>query len=156
MHVAKRVQQFLDDAKVPYQVCEHRLAYTAPEVAAAQHVPGKKMAKSVILRVKDRYVMAVLPAAYHVDLDRFRDVVGGEEVRLAQEGEFAALFPDSEPGAMAPFGHLYGLPVCMDRALEEDEEVFFNDGTHTETIRMAFRDDQRLAQPTVADFAFRG
>lgn len=156
MHVAKRVQKFLDDAKVPYQVCEHRLAYTAQGVAATQHVRGKEMAKSVILRVKDRYVMAVLPATCHVDMNRFRDVAGGGDVRLAHEAEFTALFPDSDPGAMAPFGHLYGLPVYVDRTLEEDEEVFFNDGTHTETIRMAFRDYRRLAQPVVADFASKG
>jgi Ala-tRNA(Pro) deacylase len=155
MHIASRVQKLLDEEKVPYRVCEHKLAYTAQEVAAAQHVRGRMVVKSVILRAGDRYVMAVLPASHHVDLDRFGKILGAKEVRLAQEEEFAALFPDSEPGAMAPFGHLYGLSIYADRALEQDDTIFFNDGTHTETIQMAFDDYRRLARPAFAEFADR-
>lgn len=159
MHVSNRVQKTLDAARVPYQVCEHRLAYTAQEVAAAQHVRGKDLAKCVILKAGNRFAMAVLPASYHVDLDRLRRATGAEEgaeVRLAHEEEFTSLFPDSEAGAMAPFGNLYDMSVYIDRVLEEDEEIVFNAGTHTQTIRMNYLDYKRVVNPVVVEFASKG
>ncbi len=159
MSVSKRVRETLEESNIPFQICEHKLAYTAQEVAAVQHVPGKELAKTVILKVEDRYVMAVLPASYHVDLERFQWASGAEgvaEVRLAHEEEFTAIFPDSEPGAMAPFGNLYDMPVYVDQTLEEDDEIVFNAGSHRETIRMSYPDYRKSAHPIVSDFAVPG
>lgn len=152
MSIAQRVKTFLDENDVIYEHRQHEPVYTAQEVAAAEHVPGKEMAKTVILTDGEAFVMAVLPATRKVDLERARQVVGNPNLRLAEESEFAELFPGCELGAMAPFGNLYDVPVIVDQTLREDERVTFEAGTHVDTIRMAYTDFERLAEPAVADF----
>jgi Ala-tRNA(Pro) deacylase len=100
--------------------------------------------------------MAVLPAPFHVDLEKLQGLIGTEEtLGVARESEFESLFPTSETGAMAPFGNLYDVKVCADTILEEDEEIFFNAGTHTEVIGMQFADWKRLVKPIMGEFRKR-
>ena len=153
MSVAKRVRDYLEENRVPYTHCTHRLAYTAQEVAAAQHVPGREMAKTLILKVDSQFVMVVLPAVMKVNMKALRDELPFTHVELASEKEFASLFPDSEVGAMAPFGNLYQIPVYVDRTLAQDEEIVFNAGTHVDTIRIKYADFVRLVQPVIVDAA---
>lgn len=147
------LKQHLDAAGVAYEVLSHPQAFTAQEVAEAQHVKGREVAKVVMLRSGGDFFMAVLPAPYRVDLDLARGVVGRPDLQLATEAEFAGLFPDCEPGAMPPFGNLYGVPVLVDDSLTRDEHIVFNAGTHTQTVRMRYADFARLVQPRVAAFA---
>jgi Ala-tRNA(Pro) deacylase len=155
MSIAKRVREHLEEKKVPYTHCTHRLAYTAQEVAAAQHVPGRQMAKTLVLKADSQFVMVVLPATMKLDLKALREELPFSHVELATEKEFASLFPDSELGAMAPFGNLYGMQVYVDKSLTEDEEIVFNAGTHVDTIRIKFKDFAQLTQPTMIDAAIR-
>jgi Ala-tRNA(Pro) deacylase len=148
-----RLREFLEKQKIPYQREVHRTAYTAQEVAAEEHIPGKIMAKTVVVKADNRFVLAVLPAAVRTDLEKLKTGLGAQEVRLATEFEFTGLFPDCEVGAMPPFGNLYGVPVYVDASLTKDEEIVFNAGTHEDTIRMRYADFARAAQPKVLDFA---
>jgi Ala-tRNA(Pro) deacylase len=122
-------------------------------VAASEHVPGRMVAKVVMVMVDDHLVELALPAPYQVNLDRARLALGAQEVRLAEEAEFADAFPDCEVGAMPPFGNLYDVPVYVDSSLTEDEVIYFEAGTHTDTMSVGYADFDRLVQPTVADFA---
>ena len=153
MSIAKRVKDYLEQTGVSYSHCTHRLAYTAQEVAAVQHVPGKEMAKTIVLKADSEYVMVVLPAVMKINMKVLRDELPFAQVELATESEFAKLFPDSELGAMAPFGNLYGLPVY--RSLAEDTEIVFNAGTHVDTIRIKYADFSRLVKPVIVDAAIR-
>jgi Ala-tRNA(Pro) deacylase len=147
-----RLKTFLDQNHVQYATLPHTLAYTAQGVAATTHVDGWELAKSVVLKVDDRFVLAVLPAPDHVDLRRFRDALGAKEVTLATEQEFQGLFPGCEVGAMPPFGNLFGLPVYVEEELTRDRSIVFNAGTHAEAVRMDYADFARLVQPKVARF----
>lgn len=153
MTIANRVKTFLDGNDVEFEHTEHEPAYTAQEVAEAEHIPGRQVAKVVILTDGEASIMAVLPATRKIDLDRIRHAAGDEGLRLASEGEFADLFPGCEVGAMAPFGNLYDLPVFVDQSLREDETITFNAGTHTDAITMAYADFERLVEPVAADFS---
>jgi len=153
MTVSRRLREFLDGAGVSYTVTRHPEAFTAQEVAAVEHVPGKAMAKVVVVLADGTPTMAVLPASYRVNFDKLKGLLGAKAVRLATEDEFGSLFPDCEVGAMPPFGEMFDLPVCSDQVLKEDERVTFNAGTHTETVTLAYADYERLAKPTVGDFA---
>jgi Ala-tRNA(Pro) deacylase len=155
MSIARRVKDYLEQNKVPYTHCTHRLAYTAQEVAAAQHVPGREMAKTIILKTDSQFAMLVLPAVMKIEMKTLRDELPFAHLELATEKEFAELFPDSEVGAMAPFGNLYGLPVYVDKSLAEDTEIVFNAGTHVDTIRIKYADFIRLTQPVIVDAAIR-
>jgi Ala-tRNA(Pro) deacylase len=155
MPILTKLRDFLDESGVAYQVLDHRQAFTAQEVAAAQHVSGKELAKVVMLRCGDEFVMAVLRAPDRIDVEHVRTLLEASDVRLATEEEFAGLFPNCEPGAMPPFGNLYGLPVWVDEALAEDAEIVFNAGSHTQAVRMGYAEFAQLVKPKVAKLAQR-
>jgi Ala-tRNA(Pro) deacylase len=150
MPILTKLKEFLDANRVPYEVRSHRTAYTAQEVAAEEHIPGREMAKVVMVRDAHGYLMAVLPAPYHLGLGHLEKVTGRTGLRLATEAEFAGLFPGCEPGAMPPFGNLYGIPVWVDDLLARDEEIAFNAGNHEQTVHMKYADFARLVGPRVA------
>jgi Ala-tRNA(Pro) deacylase len=149
---AKRLEEFLDHEHIKYVRIRHSPAYTAQEVAQSAHVPGREMAKTVMLVVDGQFTMAVLPANRRILLTELQEQLGTDDVRFATESEFRSLFPDCETGAMPPFGNLYGLPVYVAEGLTRDEEIAFNAGTHTEIIRMAYVDFDRLVHPRVVPF----
>jgi Ala-tRNA(Pro) deacylase len=144
-----KLREFLDSHNVKYMVLSHSLAYTAQGVAALAHVSGKKLAKTVIVKIDGILAMAVIPASEHVDLERVRTLTGSETVEVATEREFKDAFPDCETGAMPPFGNLYDMPVYADASLAENEEITFTAGTHRELVRMNWEDMARLVNPMV-------
>lgn len=149
----KKLIEFLDANHVKYVTIRHSPAYTAQEVAAAAHISGTQIAKTVMVKLDGRMAMAVVRATDQVDLDLLRGATGASSCELAGEAEFQGLFPQVELGAMPPFGNLYGLPVYVDEALARDARIAFNAGTHTELIQLAYDDFARLVQPQVTSFS---
>jgi len=149
MAIIKRLKKLLDDAKVSYEVYNHPLAYTAQQIAQRQHVSGDRMAKVVMLKADEKLVMAVVTGSQKIHLPTVRASLGVHEARLATEDEFIAKFPDCEIGAMPPFGNLFGLPVCVDFAVAKDESIYFNAGNHVQTVRIRYKDFEKLANPEV-------
>jgi Ala-tRNA(Pro) deacylase len=149
----QRLKDFLDEHQVKYVVISHSRAFTTQEIAAATHIPGKELAKTVIVEIDGKTAMAVLPGSQNVDLALLRDALGAERVTLAKEAAFKDRFPECDVGAMPPFGNLYGMPVYVADSLTEDEEIAFNAGSHDQLVKMAYRDFERLVQPQVMRFA---
>ena len=147
------IHEFLREAHVPYTVAPHPPAYTAEAEAAATHVPGRDWAKVVVCVVDGRAVQAVLPAPLVVHLERFLELTGGSEIRVAREDELPELFPGCEAGAIPPFGPLYGQPIFVDVRLASESEIVFSAGTHTEAIAMRWADFARSLRPVVGNFA---
>ena len=153
MSLAPEVEEFLQEEGVNYEVIKHPTAYTAAEEAAASHISGYEWAKTVIFfTADDEPIMAVLPASHHVNADSLENLVGSGKLRLADETEFARLYPNCEPGAMPPLGNLYGQKVFVDESLTEDDMIVFNAGNHTEAVRMRYADFERLANPVLGAF----
>ncbi|SPF43428.1 YbaK/prolyl-tRNA synthetase associated region [Candidatus Sulfotelmatobacter kueseliae] len=150
-----KLREFLDSHNVKYLVVSHSVAYTAQGIAALVHLSGKKLAKTVMVRIDGKLAMAVVPASFHVDLDLLRTAAGAQTVEIATEKEFRNAFPDCETGAMPPFGNLYGMAVYADASLGENEEITFNAGTHRELVRMAWADVVRLVNPKVVNLTHR-
>lgn len=149
MPVLKKLKKMLDDSKISYELYNHPTAFTAQEIAAAQHIPGKEMAKVVMLDVDGSMIMAVIPASRKISFEKVRTALGAKQVDLAPEDKFAEKFPNCEIGAMPPFGNLFGLPVFVDPILEEDESIYFNAGNHQQTVRLAYKSFKALAKPRV-------
>jgi Ala-tRNA(Pro) deacylase len=147
--VAQRLKEFLDQNGVRYETIAHRTTYTAQRTAQAAHIPGKDVAKTVVVNLDGRMALVVLPASEHVDLRQLQAATGTKQVDLAAEGEFRDAFPGCEVGAMPPFGNLYGMDVYVDGRLSEDEHIAFNAGSHTDVIRLRYRDFERLVHPKV-------
>jgi Ala-tRNA(Pro) deacylase len=155
MTVSARLKHLLDENHVNYSLMPHMKAYTAQAAAAVMHVPGSEIAKTVVLHAGHDLVLAVLPATHHVNLKRMGDILG-TPVSLASEADFVSHFPDCEPGAMPPFGRLYGMRVYVDVTLAEDDEIVFEAGSHREAMRLHYADFERLAEPVTIDFADEG
>jgi len=143
----EKLKSYLDENKIKYVTIKHSSAYTAQEIAALAHIPGKDLAKTVIIKINGKMAMAVLPASYKVSFDELKETLGMTEVRLAYEQEFIDKFPDCEAGAMPPFGNIYGMEVYVADSLAEDEEIAFNACNHTELIKMKFSDFEKLVKP---------
>jgi len=153
MTCRERLEKYFRENGVAYQVKSHPEVYTAQEVAAVEHIPGRAMAKVVMAMIDGTLTALVLPAPHRVDIPRVKSALAAKEARLAREQEFATVFPDCEVGAMPPFGNLYQVPVVVDRALTEDPTITFNAGSHRETMTIAYADFARLVSPKVADFS---
>ena len=152
--ILQRLKEFLDSRKIKYMVIQHSPAYTSLEIAAMAKIPGKEIAKTVIVTADGRKAMVVVPASHMVDFISLRTFMNVEQVELAGEQQFKDLFPDCEVGAMPPFGNLFNLEVIVADSLAEDEMIAFNAGTHKELIRMSFRDFAELAKPKITKCSF--
>jgi Ala-tRNA(Pro) deacylase len=142
-----RLEQFLHEQHTSYQTIHHARALTAQETAASAHIRGRLLAKTVMVNIDGRLAMVVLPAARRVHFGRLREATGAHDAALASESEFRDLFPDCEVGAMPPFGNLYGIEVYVDESLVTDDDIAFNAGTHTQVMRMPYREFERLVAP---------
>lgn len=151
MPVKEELETYLTDQGVAFEEQRHRVAYTAQEVAASEHVPGRLVAKVVMVVADGETVMTVLPASFRLDLASVAHALGAGEARLAREVEFAAAFPGCEVGAMPPFGNLFGIPVLVDTSLAEDDRIIFQAGTHTDTMSLRYADFARLVKPRLAE-----
>ena len=152
MAVSERLRAFLGEAKVKYTAAKHPTAYTAQEIAASQHVPGRQLAKCVLVNTNRGPLLAVLPAIHRIDVKRLKTVAGTHTLTIAKEADIKRCFPDVDIGAMSPFGNLYTIPVIVDRSLSESENIVFNAGSHTDTISMSYRDFAALVKPKVGSF----
>jgi Ala-tRNA(Pro) deacylase len=145
--------KYLNRNGVQYTVLRHDPAFRAHDVALVMHVPESQLAKTLIVRADNQHWMVVLRADQRLDEHLLKRALGAKHVHLVHEEDLVPLFPDCQLGAMPPFGNLYGLPILVEKLLEEDREIIFNACTHTEAVKMSFEDYDRLVQPIVARVA---
>lgn len=136
MGIAMTLQQYLDDNHVAYDVTTHKKTGCSSMTAQASHVPGNCLAKGVVLKWDDIYILAVLPASRHVEMDKLADIVDGP-VKLASEQETSRLFPDCEDGAVPVLGIAYGVPAIVDKRLEERDDIYFEGGDHRSLVHIS-------------------
>ena len=149
----EKLKEFLDSHDVKYVTLSHSPAYTAQEIAASAHIPGKELAKTVVVKLDEQPALVVVPASYQVDFDLLRLATGAHTVELATEYEMREEFPDCEVGAMPPFGNLFGVETFVAESLAEDDKIAFNAGSFTELVQLPYRDFARLVQPSVLKIA---
>jgi Ala-tRNA(Pro) deacylase len=147
------LKEYLDKHNIKYVAISHSPAYTAQGIAALTHIPGKELAKTVIVKLDGKLAMAVLPASFHVDLVLLKKATKAKAVELASENEFKDQFPECETGAMPPFGNLYDVDVFADESLAKDKEIAFNACSHRELIRLAWEDFEKLVEPRIIRFS---
>ena len=145
MDIALRLLEFLEWRGVDYELIEHPPTGDALHTAEAAHVPGDRLAKAVVLKDARGYVMAVLPATHHVDLEVLRALLD-RPLEFATEEELEALFQDCARGAVPPVGPAYGLEMVVDEALSDDPEVYFEAGDHRDLVRVDARDFAALTE----------
>ena len=154
MEIPKQLIDCLNGNNVQYEILHHAEAVTAQRIAQAEHVKGRHQAKVVMLKSGDQHLMVVLPADHQIDLEKVEKTIG-KPVSLGKENEFKSLFSDFVIGAMSSFGNLYGLPTFVDKHLAEQDYLVFEAGTHTDAIKMSYRDYEKIVKPKVEDLAIK-
>jgi Ala-tRNA(Pro) deacylase len=153
--ILKKLRAYLDSHNIKYVVVSHSQAFTAQEIAQMAHIPGKELAKTVMVKINNKMVMVVIPASDIIDFELLKNLTDAESVELSDEYEFTGLFPDCEVGAMPPFGNLYDLDVIVAEHLTHDTEIAFNAGTHKELVKMSCPDFLKLVQPKVLNISMK-
>ena len=154
MKIPRQLIDCLDQNNAQYEILHHSEAMTAQRIAQAEHVKGRHQAKVVMIKSGDQHLMLVLPADHYVDLEKVERFVG-KPVVFDRENEFKSLFPDCVIGAMPPFGNLYGVPTYVDKSLSKLDYIVFEAGTHTDAIKMSYRDYNKIVKPKVEDLAIK-
>ena len=154
LKIPKQLIDCLKENKVDYEILHHPEAVTAQRIAQAEHVKGRHHAKIVMVKSGEQHLMTVLPADHQIDLKKLKKAIG-KAVSLDSEQDFKPLFPDCAVGAMPPFGNLYSMPTYVDKSLSQEEYIVFEAGTHTDAIKLSYRDYEKIAKPRVEDFAIK-
>lgn len=147
-----RISDYLTAQQIDFERLPHPPAFSAQKRAKYLRLPGRQVAKSVLLAGPSGYLLAVLPATHHVDTKLLAEHVGGA-VRLASDREIAAVFRDCEWGVVSPFGTCYGLATLLDDSIPSDAPLVLETHTQFESIRLLCRDFERLVQPRRLLFA---
>ena len=154
MKIPKPLIDYLEENKISYEILHHPEAVSAQRIAEAEHVKGRHQAKVVMVKSGGRHVMTVIPADHQIDLGKLGKVIG-QSVSLDSEEEFKSLFPDCVIGAMPPLGNLYGMPTYVEKSLAEQDYIVFEAGTHTDAIKLSYRDYERIVKPQIEDLAIK-
>ncbi len=146
---------FLRSRRVWFEELLHTPASSSTKRAHSVHVPGRRVAKTVLVHASDRFVLAVVPSTCRVDLGRLGEMLGlsATDVRLATADELIGLFTDCEPGVVPPFGRLYDIDTVFDSSLAEVDELVFGGNTRHEGLRMRASDYIAIEEPSIGSFA---
>jgi Ala-tRNA(Pro) deacylase len=136
MAVAHKLASYLGQTGVQAELLAHARSVTAARTAKVSHLPGDRLAKAVLLRDGVGYLLAVVPASHHVELDAVQRLCG-RPLSLADEDEIGRMFPDCELGAVPPLGAPYGLSVMVDDALAGQPDVYFEAGDHVSLLHVS-------------------
>lgn len=147
------IRSYLQSRAVDFDFLLHRPTHSAAHLAGSLHVPGRSVAKGVLVRAGDAYVLAVVPATHRVDVVKLSEVLGAPDVRIATEAEVAQVFADCEAGALPPFGRAYGLTTVVDTDLARAGEVTCIANMCHEGVRLRFADYEALEAPIEAHFS---
>lgn len=150
-----KTTEFLEQRQVPFEVIRHQESSNARRLARTLNVPDDQVAKTVLLKADGGYtwIVAVLPASKHVEMDRLSKALGYCRLELAEEGEISQHCPETEKGVLPPFGVEYCMKTVVDESLADKPCIYFEGDTHSEAIRMSFADFCRIEQPLKLSFA---
>lgn len=147
------IRSYLEGRRVPFEALLHGPAASSARRAHSVHVPGRAVAKAVLVATDRGHVLAVLPATHRIDFDRLAACLGVEKAGLAPEEEVVRVFADCERGALPPFGRLYGLATIVDTSLAGAATIVVEGNSRHEDLRLRYRDYEALEAPMRGRFS---
>jgi Ala-tRNA(Pro) deacylase len=145
MTIANRLKDYIDGEGVSYDTVAHHRTATTRQSAVAAHVPGSRMAKSVLVHHELGYALAVVPSTHRIELATLQEVMD-KRLGLASEDEVVTLFDDCDIGAIPPIGAAYDVPVILDESLGDGADVYFEGGDHKTLVHVSGRDFRNLTK----------
>lgn len=144
MYVSQTLMGYLDRKGVDFELVTHRHTACSHETARAAKIEPKQLAKAVLMRGRDDYMLAVVPAAYHVNAFAVCDLLAGELLTFAHESDMPFIFRDCERGALPIVGEAFGVRTAIDDALLASDDVYFEAGDHEHLVHLRRDDFARL------------
>lgn len=145
MAISPKLRTYMDRCGVLFEEIAHDPTVEAARTAQAAHVSGSHLAKGVLVRAGDEYMMAVAPSSRRIDFDRLRNWLG-REVRLAPEAESVPIFADCDLGAMPPIGAAFGLETILDDHMLNAKDIYFEGGDHRTLVHVDADNWRRLVR----------
>ena len=136
MGMSITLRDYLENQNVEYDLVHHSRTVTSMETAAAAHIAGDKLAKSVMVEDEHGYMTVVIPSTHHLQFPMLREQLG-HRFGLATEEEIRQLFDDCEVGSVPVLGQAFGLTVLVEETLFDQDEIYFEAGDHTELVHMS-------------------
>ena len=149
--VTRKAIELLASKGINFEKLEHAVVTTSSEASGARGSKLSQGAKAIIVKANDQFYHLIISAAVQLDNNKLRKVLGTRRVRFATTEELFEI-TGCLPGAVPPFGNLFGLPVFMDNALMEEDTVYFNCGSHTISLRMRRSDLVEATNAQIVDF----
>jgi len=156
MAVNQKLSGYLDSTDKRWEPLSHPKALSAVDEARALGIDPDEVAKSLVLKSHEGYVLALIPGGHRLDMHKVRDATGDKNVRLASEDDLERDFPDYELGAVPPAPGLLNMPGFVDPTVRSREWIVFAAGTHTDSMRMNTADLIGLGDFTEADLVEAG
>lgn len=145
MTIARKLQDYLTGRGIQFDTVAHHRTSTSSQTAQAAHIPGRRLAKSVLLHHEMGYALAVVPSSHRVELSTLQDVID-KRLGLASEDEVSQLFNDCDIGAVPPVGAAYDVPVILDESFGAEDDVYFEGGDHRTLVHVTGGDFRNLLQ----------
>ena len=147
-----KLKKFLDSNKTKYALTEHKKVYTAFNEAETQHLKGKEVAKTVLVKTDSGYALVVVPAVKHVEFAKVKKALQAKNVSMAKESDITKVLK-TKVGLIHPFGNLYKLPVLVDNAILRPKVMITSAGSYTESLEIKPKDFLKLVKPIKSDFS---
>jgi Ala-tRNA(Pro) deacylase len=145
MTIAPKLKTYMDGAGIRYDTVAHHRTATTRQSAIAAHVPGSRMAKSVLVHHELGYALAVVPSTHRIQLAALQEVMD-QRLGLASEDEAVSVFDDCDIGAIPPIGDAYDVPVILDDSIGDDADVYFEGGDHKTLVHVTGKDFRSLTR----------
>ncbi len=145
MTIARKLEDYLTGKGINYDTVAHHRTSTSSQTALAAQLPGRRLAKSVLLHHEMGYALAVVPSSHRVELSTLQDVID-KRLGLASEDEVSQLFSDCDIGAVPPVGAAYDVPVILDESFGAEGDVYFEGGDHRTLVHVTGSDFRNLLQ----------
>ena len=160
--MTKKLTKSLEESKLNFETIEHKVVYTAYDVAATMKLKLNQIAKSLLVKTnkplesgKKPYAIIIVPADKNIDLKKLAKTITTKDLRITKinipkENVMKTQFK-VKPGSMSAFGSIYKLPIFIDKTLKGT--AVFSTGSFTESVKMKVADFIKLENATTGDFA---
>ncbi len=151
--LTKRIVEALNIASVPYTISTHEPVRTSAEAALVRGSNEAEGAKALIFRADGKPIQIVLQGTRKVDKDKFKANYNINKLKMVSAEEVLEI-SGVEPGGVPPFGNLFEpeIPVYCDDNLLKLDDIEFNAGDRSVSIRMKSHDWQKVVNPVLGNF----
>ena len=143
MAIALSLRQYLNGRGVSYEVMTHKRTMCSSATARASSISEDNLAKGVLMRREDGYLLAIVPASRHLELEALGKWLK-QPILLASETEESMIFGDCEVGCVPPVAGAYHLMAVMDDSFEGFNDIYFEGGDHRTLVHLTGRQVHHL------------